>query len=397
MKNWLKALTLGLCLFVVSPLFAQPGSSVEWPLWETFKTHFIQEDGRVLDASTPQQQSTSEGQSYGMFFALVANDQTGFEQLWQWSVKNLFSGDASAQLPAWLWGKNEKNEWQILDNNSASDADVWFVYTLLEAGRLWDEPKYTQAGYDLLALVELNEVIKVPEIGVMLIPGEKGFVHKNQWILNSSYLFTPLFNRLQLESPLSPWGEIATNSLRLLQQTTPMHFAADWVTFEKTPADKWEFLLHKPKQSPIGSYDAIRNYMWAGMTPKDDPTQAASLQALIGMRDYLKSGAVAPPEKVNVLTGETQGTGSFGFSASLLPYLKALGETELLEQQKRRVEVLLRQSILPANVEKKQPPYYDFVLSLFGLGWVEDRYSFDIKGRVSTLWEKSPCQLNCKK
>lgn len=388
---------LGLCLFLVSPSFAQSDSTVEWPLWETFKTHFVQENGRVLDASTPQQQSTSEGQSYGMFFALVANDQTSFDQLWQWSVKNLFNGDASTQLPAWLWGKNEKGEWKILDNNSASDADVWFIYTLLEAGRLWNEPKYTQAAYDLLALVELNEVIKLPEIGVMLIPGETGFVHENQWILNSSYLVIPLFSRLQLESPLGPWGEIATNSLRLLEQTTPMHFTADWVTFEKSATGKTSFLLHKPQQKPVGSYDAIRNYLWAGIIPADDQKQSVSLQALIGMRDYLKSGALAPPEKVNVLTGEAEGTGSFGFSAALLPYLKALAETELLEQQKRRAEVLLRQSLLPANVEKKQPSYYDFVLSLFGLGWVEDRYSFDIQGRVNTLWEKSPCQLNCKK
>lgn len=397
MRKWLKAFTLSLSLLFISPLFAQSARSIEWPLWETFKVHFLQESGRVLDGSTPQQHSTSEGQSYGMFFALVANDQATFDRLWEWSVKNLFNGNPSTQLPAWLWGKNEKDEWKILDSNSASDADVWFVYTLLEAGRLWNEPKYTQAAYDLLALVELNEVIELPDIGFMLIPGEKGFVHKNQWILNSSYLFTPLFRRLQLESPLSPWEEIATNSLRLLEQTTPMHFAADWVTYEKKSTDKAFFLLHKPDGEPIGSYDAIRNYMWAGITPKEDETQAASLQTLIGMRDYLKSDVVAPPEKVNVLTGEAQGIGGFGFSASLLPYLKALGETELLEQQKRRAQVLLRQSILPANIEKKQPPYYDFVLSLFGLGWIEERYSFDKKGRVSTLWEKSPCQLNGKK
>ena len=38
----------------------------EWPLWHSFTQHFIQPDGRVLDASTPQLHSSSEGQSYGM-------------------------------------------------------------------------------------------------------------------------------------------------------------------------------------------------------------------------------------------------------------------------------------------------------------------------------------------
>ena len=34
--------------------------------------------GRVIDPSTPSGQTTSEGQSYGLFYALVANDRDSF-------------------------------------------------------------------------------------------------------------------------------------------------------------------------------------------------------------------------------------------------------------------------------------------------------------------------------
>ena len=111
-----------------------------WPLWRAFTTRFIQPDGRVLDASTPQRHSSSEGQSYGMFFALLANDRARFESLWRWSIDNLFGGTLKGRLPAWWWGRAPDGSWRVLDGNSASDADLWFVYALAEAARLWNQP-----------------------------------------------------------------------------------------------------------------------------------------------------------------------------------------------------------------------------------------------------------------
>src|SRR5690606_38505876 len=53
----------------------------DWPLWQQFAKHFVAPDGRVIDASIPEMHSTSEGQSYGMFFALVANDRPAFDRM----------------------------------------------------------------------------------------------------------------------------------------------------------------------------------------------------------------------------------------------------------------------------------------------------------------------------
>src|ERR1700753_3405773 len=61
----------------------------DWPAYRAFVSRFVQQDGRVVDFSTPAQQTTSEGQSYGMFFALVANDRATFDRLLAWTRTNL--------------------------------------------------------------------------------------------------------------------------------------------------------------------------------------------------------------------------------------------------------------------------------------------------------------------
>ncbi|MEK9939779.1 MAG: glycosyl hydrolase family 8, partial [Methylotenera sp.] len=78
--------------------------------------------------------TTSEGQAYALFFALVANDQPQFERLLQWTQLNLAQGNLATNLPAWHWGQKADGSWGVIDGNSASDADIWIVYTLLEAG-----------------------------------------------------------------------------------------------------------------------------------------------------------------------------------------------------------------------------------------------------------------------
>src|ERR1700693_2732192 len=75
-----------------------------WPRWEAFKTRFISAQGRVIDIGSSDTRPTSEGQSYGLFFALVANDKPAFEKLLIWTQSNLAQDDLIGHLPAWLWG-----------------------------------------------------------------------------------------------------------------------------------------------------------------------------------------------------------------------------------------------------------------------------------------------------
>ena len=96
--RWLAGFVLGILLALAGGrAIAATCVPVDWPVWSDFKTHFLKPDGRVVDASTPQLHSSSEGQSYAMFFALVANDPATFDKLWRWSVNNLAEGDAGVE------------------------------------------------------------------------------------------------------------------------------------------------------------------------------------------------------------------------------------------------------------------------------------------------------------
>ncbi|QEI09391.1 cellulase [Pigmentiphaga aceris] len=359
-----------------------------WPIWRDFTTHFIQPDGRVLDASTPQQHSSSEGQSYGMFFALVAGDQAMFDKLWRWSVSNLAGGDISKQLPAWYWGRQKDGSWGVLDKNSASDADLWFAYVLLEAGELWQRADYTRDAQQLLKRIENEEIADLPGLGPMLLPGKNDFARPDHlWQLNPSYLPVPVLRRLALASPNGPWSRIAENTAAMMPAVSPKGFVADWVSYRGTSPTSGVFVVD-PVKGDLGSYDAIRSYMWAGMTPPEDPLAAPVLRALDGMTTAT-AAAGTPPERVQTTTGSSTGSGPFGFSAALIPYFQAKGQPWLADLQRRRVDTQLQQSLLPERVRGRQPPYYDVVLSMFSLGWADDRYRFLSTGKVQLSWEKT--------
>ena len=178
----LKRLTIGMLLLCAFSAAA----ACEWPAWQQYKQFYISEQGRVIDPSSPNRITTSEGQSYGLFFALVANDRPAFDQLLTWTENNLAAGDLSAHLPAWLWGENEQKQWTVLDSNSASDADLWIAYNLLEAGRLWKSRRYQTLGTLLLQRIAREEVADIPGLGLMLLPGKVGFVAEDRWRLNPS-------------------------------------------------------------------------------------------------------------------------------------------------------------------------------------------------------------------
>lgn len=358
----------------------------DWPLWHEFVAGFVQDDGRVLDASTPQQHSTSEGQSYAMFFALVANDPAAFERLWKWSKDNLMSGAGS--LPAWQWGRSSDGSWRVLDPNSASDADLWFSYALLEAGRLWKRADYTRDATRLMHRVASEEVVQLPGMGAMLLPGRDGFAQPERlWRLNPSYLPLPVLRRLQHADPQGPWQEIAAGTARMYTDFATIGLVPDWHAYQADTDDSGRFVVD-PVKGATGGYDAIRSYLWAGMDESGDALARQMLKGQYGMAAITARRGV-PPETVDAGSGSAQGDGPLGFSAALLPYLQATGNSGLLQQQRERVSVLLRQARADSAREGRQLPYYDYMLGLFGLGWIEQRYRFAGNGMLRLPWEST--------
>src|SRR5690606_13137808 len=184
---------------------------------------------------------------------------------------------------------------------------------------------------------------------------------------------------------------IANNTVMLMRGVSRRGFVPDWIAYQGTTVNSGVFVVD-PIKGDLGSYDAIRTYMWAGMTSADDPLAEQMLQALKGMLLVTRNNGV-PPEKVQTTTGQTSGIGPFGFSAALLPYFKAFGENHLLQHQYLRVQKGIEESLTPQALAVSQPPYYYFVLSLFSLGFMDDRYRFLEDGKLHLKWEKA-CQYN---
>jgi len=347
-----------------------------WVHWEAFREHFISADGRVIDY-TSDGRTTSEGQAYALFFALVANDREQFDWLLSWTQNNLAMGDLRKQLPGWLWGQDRSGSWHLLDANAAADADLWIIYTLLEASRLWREPSYRRLAARLAQHVIDAEVDELPGLGPTLIPGPEGFrLEDATWRLNPSYVPLPVLRRLAVAFPRGPWGAILDSSVRLLQDSSTNGFAQDWVAYREE-----EGFIDDPVGGPVGSYDAIRTYLWAGLTHEGDENAAAVRAALAGLADHWReTGAV--PERIVAGIPDTAGNNAPpGFYGALLPLLAAQDDDDGVQ---RLLDVIESQQ--KGGLYGSPPAYYDQALLLFALGNVEGRYRFAANGRLEPGW-----------
>jgi endoglucanase len=358
---------------------AATAAPCDWPAYRSFVERFVQADGRVIDYSTPTQQTTSEGQSYGMFFALVANDRATFDRLLGWTRTNLAGNQFDVQnlsLPAWQWGKKPDGSYGVLDPNSASDSDLWIAYDLLQAGHLWRDTGYTKLGEALATQIASKEVVNLAGLGPMLLPGPQGFQSGGVTRLNPSYLPLPVLRALAKAQPGGPWSKLADNALQLIKTTAPQGFAPDWAAWRAG-----QFVVD-PKNGDTGSYDAIRAYLWAGMAASADPLARPWLAALGGMRNQVAQAGF-PPEKVAATTGAVSGEGPLSYWGALAPYFKALGDERGLGLARTHL------AALDSPVAGREPVYYDRVLGLFGTGFIDGRYRFDDAGRLVPSWRNA--------
>jgi endoglucanase len=359
------------------PVSTDPCAEV-WSLWEAYADRFITDDGRVIDL-TDGGHSTSEGQAYGLFHALVANDRERFDLLLTWTSDNLAGGDLAAHLPGWKWGRDVEGGWRLLDENPASDADLWLAYTLIEAGRLWKEPRYDALGRGVAQAIAEREVVELPGAGPMLTPGPEGFApEEGGWRLNPSYLPIQLLRGLATAHDTGPWASIADGTVRMLRETAPHGFAADWVTYTADAG-----YVPDAVSGPVGSHDAIRCYLWAGTLHPDDPHRPALDYQLSGPVRFWRRWGHAPME-VNPWTFEDSGReGSVGFLGALLPQVTAGGDAEASGRLRAQIEAQSKEGLYgdPAT-------YYDQNLLLFGLGHADERYRFEADGTLRPWWEE---------
>ena len=344
-----------------------------WPAWNSFRSKFVSDEGRVIDRSLPQNITTSEGQSYALMFALIANDRASFDLILRWTTDNLANGDLTSQLPAWDWGKRADGSWGVIDGNAATDADLWIAYALSEAGRLWKIPKYSALAELLAVRILREETAEIPGLGLALLPGPKGF-HPDEvtWRLNPSYLPMQIMRRFAVIYPDSDWKKIAEASLEIIVRSAPFGFVPEWIEYQAGKG-----FLAASQTSSGTSFNAIRVYLWAGMLDSRDPAYSILMNKLAPMGYHVASNGTLSRDIITP-GGTIKENASAGFSSALLPFLKAAKQNAALHQQKQRLVAL--------SPLDRTDNYYDQVLTLFGLGWIEERYKFDRNGLLKPRW-----------
>ncbi len=349
----------------------------DWPLWSAYVGKFVEADGRVVDHFA--QHSTSEGQAYGMFHALVARDAKRFAKILAWAEKHLAKGDLGAHLPAWKWALRD-GKGVIIDPNAASDADLIMAYVLVHAAVVFDEIRYAELGGKLLALIAAREVKQLPGLGPMLMPGPHGFDTTPGFLrVNPSYQPIPLLRWAARIDPAGPWAGIVETSVKLAEDATPERFYPDWAAYSEVARR----FVSDPINGGLGSYDAIRAYLWPALMVPDDPMRGRLLARGSRLLEVVRSKGFVP-EKVDAFDPGKNvqlAAGPVGFQVVGQVFALALGDTAVAAALGEKVAAA--QQVGPHGGLYGEPPfYYDHNLLLFAQGFIEGRFRFTLNGSL---------------
>jgi endoglucanase len=332
-----------------------------WPLWNIFSSVHIQDDGRVIDYGA-EGVSTSEGQAYALFFALVVGDKTRFDRILKWTIDNLAKGDLPKQLPAWKWGKSSSGEWKTLDENSASDADIWIAYSLLQAANQWKDKSYLNYGMAMLHNIAKQEVVNLPGAGNMLLPAPYGFsIDPTKWRLNPSYIPLQLMRYFAKVDSKGPWKAIGLNTVKMIAAVSRNGLVPDWIIFRS----KKGFFVDT-QSGKYTSYEAIRVYLWWAMLNKADPLFQTLGSHVTGAEQFDPTNTYIP-ERIDVFSGDEEGSAPVGFEAAIAAY--------------RHVVYGSQTTSRPHLADNAG--YYNHVLSIFAYGWLERRFDFNLDGSLN--------------
>jgi len=367
----------GAALFCILATACNSGDSGEapgWPAWERFAARFVQDGGRVVDL-TFDRRTVSEGQGYALFFALVAGDRARYDQILAWTSKELAGGKLGEQLPAWHWGRRDDGSWGVLDHNAASDADLWLCYALLEGGRLWNAPRYRELGRNLLDQIRTRETVVAGRAGPVLLPAPEGFRYNDlQFWSDPSYMPGFILADLAQVDPQGPWQAIWDRYLKAAPQVSPAGVAPN--LYE---ADADGSIRQDSARTPLGSYDAIRVYLWAGMSPTSSAPLLHQLTPFAALIERLGG----PPEQVDPRTGLPLDPKNkpIGFAGAVLPFLHAVGANGAYDHQVNRLRLHRLMTMVGRGGN-----YYDEALILFGTGFADGVYRFDERGQLKVRW-----------
>lgn len=251
-KNSIFALLIVITLILTFAII--PGVSKMYNLdlkksCDVYKRDYMSKDGRIMDPDRDYA-TTSEGQSYMLLMSLASNDRKTFDLVYKWTKNNLSRKD---KLFAWLWGKNAGGEYKILDENSASDADIDIAFSLLSAYEKWSDEKYLKDAIPIVQAIWDKETKRVGKY-LILMPGVKQTTSEKIEV-NPSYFSPYSFRVFQKYDEKHDWNELIDSSyfyLDAVMSKTQTGLPPNWFLIKNG-----QIFIEDSKRGDF-SYDAIR-------------------------------------------------------------------------------------------------------------------------------------------
>ena len=214
-----------------------------------YKDKLMTKDGRIMDPDRDNI-TTSEGQSYIMLQSLAVEDKKTFDLAYKWAKNNLQRED---KLFSWLWGESKNGKYEILDTNSASDADMDIAFALILAYERWGEYRYYFEAIPIINSIWINETKRIGDYLILMPGAEQTKSEKIE--VNPSYFSPYAFRFFQKYDETHDWNCLIDSSyyyLKAVMLKTETGLPPDWFLIENG-----QIVLEDSQRSDF-SYDAIR-------------------------------------------------------------------------------------------------------------------------------------------
>lgn len=206
----------------------------------TFLDEWV-EDGRVIRRDEGGD-TVSEGQAYGLFAAVIADDEQRFDEIWDWTQDELVRSDG---LMAWRW-----DDGGVVDDEPASDADLDAARALVLAADRFDRDDLRADGIEL-ATVIADRLTVVTDRGRILLPGLWA-AERQPYAYNPSYASPVAFEILGAATGDLRWAELQQGSADVTAEVLDAtDLPPDWA---QVHADG----LIEPMPGPLGEGDPVQ-------------------------------------------------------------------------------------------------------------------------------------------
>ncbi|MGH2734183.1 MAG: glycosyl hydrolase family 8 [Actinomycetota bacterium] len=214
---------------------------------EEFLDTYVATDGRVVRHDQGGD-TVSEGQAYAMLLAAGLRNRERFRTVWWWTRTNLQRPDG---LLSWHWADGE-----VVDPESAADADLDAARALLLAAEKFGEPSYLRDARRLAEAIMANERVSV-DGRALVVAGPWG--RPAPHVFNPSYFSPRAHALLGAATDDERWSTSRHLGYELIEQLRGEQgpLPPDWSKVSPE-GDAWAVPAPRTYEGVRYSYDAMR-------------------------------------------------------------------------------------------------------------------------------------------